>query len=154
MPVAVVQGNLGPDLLDKSWGALWHANMRQRDFTVNAIMYDPFSHLLFDYMGGVADCTRRRLQCCKDPNESFQEDPHRMLRAVRLAGRCGEHAAHPCCLQHSSYGTTACSVAADTCYTCVCKRLIFLLVRPLGAQGHTLCKPSDGLSIYSSAAGE
>ncbi|KAL3143733.1 hypothetical protein ABBQ32_003567 [Trebouxia sp. C0010 RCD-2024] len=82
------QGNLGPDLLDKSWGALWHANMRQRDFTVNAIMYDPFSHLLFDYMGGVADCTRRRLQCCKDPNESFQEDPHRMLRAVRLAGRC------------------------------------------------------------------
>lgn len=68
--------------------------MQQRDFTLNALMYDPFSHLLFDYVGGVSDCSKRRLQCCKDPTESFHEDPHRMLRAVRLAGRCGEQHAH------------------------------------------------------------
>ena len=95
-----MQGKLGPEQLDKSWGTLWQANMQQRDFTLNAIMYDPFSHLLFDYMGGISDCSKRRLQCCKDPNESFQEDPHRMLRAVRLAGRCGEQFALLHCLSH------------------------------------------------------
>ena len=73
--------------------------MQQRDFTLNAMMYDPFSHLLYDYVGGIADCSKRRLQCCKDPNESFQEDAPRMLRAVRLAARCGQHRSRLC--QHT-----------------------------------------------------
>lgn len=68
--------------------------MQRRDFTVNAIMYDPFSHLLFDYVGGVADCGKRCLRTCKDPSKSFDEDPARVLRAVRLAARCGERADH------------------------------------------------------------
>ena len=77
--------------------------MQQRDFTLNAMMYDPFSHLLFDYVGGMADCSKRRLQCCKDPNESFQEDAPRMLRAVRLAARCGEQYPH---LWQRAHGTS------------------------------------------------
>ena len=76
--------------------------MQQRDFTLNAMMYDPFSHLLFDYVGGMADCSKRRLQCCKDPNESFQEDAPRMLRAVRLAARCGEQYPHLCQRVHGT----------------------------------------------------
>lgn len=63
--------------------------MLRRDFTVNALMYDPFSQLLFDYTGGLADCAKQRLQCCGDPLKSFKEDPARMLRAVRLCSRTG-----------------------------------------------------------------
>lgn len=96
------QGKLRPHHLDKPWGALWQDNMQQRDFTLNAMMYNPFSHLLFDYVGGLADCSKRHLQCCKDPSQSFQEDPVRMLRAVRLAARCGEQHSCPCGLSHNS----------------------------------------------------
>lgn len=96
------QGKLRPHHLDKPWGALWQDNMQQRDFTVNAMMYNPFSHLLFDYVGGLADCNKRRLQCCLDPSQSFQEDPVRMLRAVRLAARCGKQLFCPCGSSHNS----------------------------------------------------
>lgn len=98
------QGKLRPHHLDKPWGALWQDNMQQRDFTLNAMMYNPFSHLLFDYVGGLADCNKRRLHCCKDPSQSFQEDPVRMLRAVRLAARCGEQRACLCRYSHDKFG--------------------------------------------------
>lgn len=68
--------------------------MLRRDFTVNALMYDPFSQLLFDYTGGLADCAKQRLQCCGDPLKSFKEDPARMLRAVRLCSRTGNTQNH------------------------------------------------------------
>ena len=41
-------------------GLLWKAarqqNAQARDFTVNALFYDPFSRVIFDYTSGVADC--------------------------------------------------------------------------------------------------
>lgn len=49
------------------------ANALKRDFTVNALMYDPFSQLLYDYVGGVQDCTNRTLRTLGDPVESFQQ---------------------------------------------------------------------------------
>ncbi len=64
--------------------------MQSRDFTVNALMYDPFSHLLFDYVGGMQDCQKRRLRCIKEPAQSFTVDLARMLRAVRLSARLGK----------------------------------------------------------------
>ena len=91
---ALLQGRVRYDELDRSWGDLWRQNAQQRDFTVNSIMYDPFSHLLFDYTGGMADCNKQRLHTCKPPWESFEEDPVRMLRGVRLAARCGKQHAH------------------------------------------------------------
>lgn len=83
------QGCLQAEHLDQSWTLPWHQNMQSRDFTVNALMYDPFSHLLFDYVGGMQDCQKRRLRCIKEPAQSFTEDLARMLRAVRLSTRTG-----------------------------------------------------------------
>lgn len=83
------QGRLQAEHLDQSWSLPWQHNMQSRDFTVNALMYDPFSHLLFDYVGGMQDCQKRRLRCIKEPAQSFAEDPARMLRAVRLSTRIG-----------------------------------------------------------------
>ena len=64
-------------------------NAASRDFTVNALFYDPFSRLLLDYVGGMRDCKQRRLRTVIDPRESFEEDPCRLLRAIRHAARGG-----------------------------------------------------------------
>jgi poly(A) polymerase len=61
----------------------------RRDFTVNALFYDPTSQEIWDYHGGVADLKRRRLRMIGDPEQRYREDPVRMLRAVRLAASRG-----------------------------------------------------------------
>jgi hypothetical protein len=76
--------------LDLLWSAARVDNVRTRDFTVNSILFDPFAALLFDYADGFRDCGRRVLRTVVDPEESFREDPARLLRAVRHAGRVGE----------------------------------------------------------------
>jgi len=61
----------------------------RRDFTINALFYDPASQEIWDYHGGVADLNKRRLRMIGDPERRCREDPIRMLRAVRLAASRG-----------------------------------------------------------------
>lgn len=61
----------------------------RRDFTINALFYDPASQEIWDYHGGVEDLRRRRLRMIGDPEQRYREDPVRMLRAVRLAASRG-----------------------------------------------------------------
>ncbi|KAL4440032.1 hypothetical protein ABPG75_003033 [Micractinium tetrahymenae] len=72
-----------------TWAAARSDNASRRDFTVNGLLYDPFSRLLFDSVGGVEDCAARRLRTICPPGESFTKDPARILRGVRLAARAG-----------------------------------------------------------------
>ena len=72
-----------------TWADARRENSIKRDFTVNALLYDPFSRILFDYAGGVADCATRTLRTIDDPVASFAQDPARILRGVRLAARAG-----------------------------------------------------------------
>jgi len=62
---------------------------RRRDFTINALFYDPSTGQLIDYHGGLADLKKRVLRMIGDPETRYREDPVRMLRAVRLAGKLG-----------------------------------------------------------------
>jgi len=62
---------------------------RRRDFTVNALYFDPASEEIIDYHGGLADLRKRVLRMIGDPQTRFREDPVRMLRAVRLAAKLG-----------------------------------------------------------------
>lgn len=71
------------------WATALQVNAEARDFTVNALYYDPFSRLLLDYVGGAHDCRLRRLRTVAEPHASFAEDPCRLLRAVRHAARTG-----------------------------------------------------------------
>jgi poly(A) polymerase len=61
----------------------------RRDFTINALYYDPTSETIWDYVGGVADIRARRLKLIGPPTTRYREDPVRMLRAVRLAAKLG-----------------------------------------------------------------
>lgn len=60
-------------------------DLKRRDFTVNAIAYDPRKHQVIDEHGGEADLARRVIATVGKPEERFAEDALRMLRAVRLA---------------------------------------------------------------------
>lgn len=76
------------DLLvrDNVYGAIDEDAFR-RDFTVNALYYDPLEDRLLDYCGGLADIATRTLRLIGAPGERFREDPVRMLRTIRLAAK-------------------------------------------------------------------
>ena len=61
----------------------------RRDFTINALYFDPTTETIWDYVGGVADIRARRLKLIGPPTTRYREDPVRMLRAVRLAAKLG-----------------------------------------------------------------
>jgi poly(A) polymerase len=61
----------------------------RRDFTVNALFYDPKAEQIIDYHNGVDDLRRRQIRMIGDPATRFREDPVRMLRAVRFASALG-----------------------------------------------------------------
>jgi poly(A) polymerase len=58
---------------------------KRRDFTVNALFFDPVREELWDYLNGYEDIKARHLRIIGDPVRRYREDPVRMLRVVRLA---------------------------------------------------------------------
>lgn len=57
----------------------------RRDFTVNAMFYDPVAEKLIDFTGGQADLEKKILRAVGNPAQRFAEDKLRLLRAVRFA---------------------------------------------------------------------
>jgi poly(A) polymerase len=66
-----------------------HEDAARRDFTINAMYYDPTSERLLDYHDGLKDIRRKRLRMIGDAEARYREDPVRMLRAVRFAAKLG-----------------------------------------------------------------
>ena len=62
---------------------------RRRDFTLNALFYDPVREEIIDYVDGYADLKAKTLRLIGDPDTRYREDPVRMLRAVRIAASRG-----------------------------------------------------------------
>lgn len=60
-------------------------DLERRDFTINAIAYEPFSGTLIDMHGGREDIKRGTIAAVGDPEKRFSEDALRMLRAIRIA---------------------------------------------------------------------
>ena len=61
----------------------------RRDFTINALLLDPDTNEVLDFTGGREDLRRRVIRAIGDPEERFQEDHLRLIRAVRFAARLG-----------------------------------------------------------------
>ncbi|HLU38979.1 MAG TPA: polynucleotide adenylyltransferase PcnB, partial [Planctomycetota bacterium] len=61
----------------------------RRDFTVNALFFDPVEDRIIDYVGGLQDVEERVIRTIGDPVIRFREDPVRILRAAKFAGRLG-----------------------------------------------------------------
>ncbi|MGB9602837.1 MAG: CCA tRNA nucleotidyltransferase, partial [Limisphaerales bacterium] len=62
---------------------------RRRDFTINGLFYDPLKNEVIDYVNGKMDIERRLIRAIGCPDERFNEDYLRMLRAVRFAAQLG-----------------------------------------------------------------
>ena len=78
----------GRILRDNVWGSQGEDAAR-RDFTINAMYYDPSTETVLDYHGGMADMQRKTLRMIGDPAKRYREDPVRMLRAIRFAAKTG-----------------------------------------------------------------
>lgn len=60
---------------------------RRRDFTINALFYDPVDRKVLDYVGGLDDLRTGLVRAVGVPRERFEEDHLRLLRAIRFAAR-------------------------------------------------------------------
>ncbi len=76
----------GMILRDNVYGRIDEDAFR-RDFTVNALYYDPVADVVLDYCNGMADIDGRTLRLIGDPERRFREDPVRILRALRFAAK-------------------------------------------------------------------
>ncbi|HET8581331.1 MAG TPA: HD domain-containing protein [Candidatus Paceibacterota bacterium] len=68
-----------------AWGESIEDDLRRRDFTINAIAFDPQTGAYADPHGGREDLARKVIVTVGDPHDRFSEDALRMLRAVRLS---------------------------------------------------------------------
>jgi poly(A) polymerase len=78
----------GRILRDNVWGPQ-HEDAARRDFTVNAMYYDPRRQVVVDYHGGLRDARARVLRMIGDPATRYREDPVRIIRVVRFAAKLG-----------------------------------------------------------------
>ena len=60
---------------------------KRRDFTINGLFYDVEREEVIDHVGGLADLDAKLVRTIGDPDIRFQEDPVRMLRAIKFAAR-------------------------------------------------------------------
>ncbi len=75
-------------LHDNDYGTL-EEDVFRRDFTINALYYDPEQGRVLDRVGGVRDIRRRRLRMIGKASDRLREDPVRLLRAVRFQAKTG-----------------------------------------------------------------
>jgi poly(A) polymerase len=82
---------------DNRWGSE-EEDVLRRDFTMNALFYDPSTETILDYVGGVEDIKRGLLRTIGDPDARFKQDPVRMIRLLkfqaRFGFRCDDRALH------------------------------------------------------------
>lgn len=78
----------GRVLRDNSFGPQ-HEDAERRDFTINAMYYDPANQTVLDYHGGISDIREKTLRIIGVPEARYREDPVRMLRVVRFAAKLG-----------------------------------------------------------------
>jgi poly(A) polymerase len=86
--VASETDELGRVLRDNIYGTLADDTIR-RDFTINALYYDPTAETILDYHDGMRDLRQKSVRIIGDARARYREDPIRMLRAVRFAAKTG-----------------------------------------------------------------
>jgi tRNA nucleotidyltransferase (CCA-adding enzyme) len=64
-------------------------DLGHRDFTINAMAYDPSKGVVMDLYNGNQDLKKRMIRAVGNPVERFMEDPLRLIRAVRISIELG-----------------------------------------------------------------
>lgn len=79
----------GRVLRDNVWGSL-PEDAARRDFSINAMYYDPITEIIVDFHNGIADAKKRKIRMIGDPATRYREDPVRMIRAIRFAAKLND----------------------------------------------------------------
>ena len=82
----VVKDSEGKILRDNVWGTLEEDCIR-RDFSINALYFDPIENHLCDFHNGLQHLQKKILVSIGDPLVRFEEDPVRSLRAIRFSSK-------------------------------------------------------------------
>ncbi|UOF94149.1 MAG: polynucleotide adenylyltransferase PcnB [Bordetella sp.] len=78
--------NQGRILLDNAFGSQ-PEDAKKRDFTINALYYDPNTEEVTDYHNGIIDLKKGIIRIIGNASERYREDPIRILRAIRFAAK-------------------------------------------------------------------
>ena len=76
----------GRVLRDNVWGPQ-DEDAARRDFTINAMYYDPETQIVVDYHHGIKDAKAKVIRMIGDPVARYREDPVRIIRAIRFAAK-------------------------------------------------------------------
>ena len=76
----------GRVLRDNVWGPM-EQDAARRDFTINAMYYDPETQVVVDYHNGIKDAKKKIIRMIGNPALRYREDPVRIIRAVRFAAK-------------------------------------------------------------------
>jgi poly(A) polymerase len=76
----------GRVLRDNVWGPI-EQDAARRDFSINAMYYDPESQIVVDFHNGIRDAKKKTLRMIGDAATRYREDPVRIIRAVRFAAK-------------------------------------------------------------------
>ncbi len=85
-PKKAVTSAQGMILRDNNWGTI-EQDFARRDFSINAMYYQPRKGIVLDFCNAVEDIKNRKLRLLGDPALRFEEDPVRMLRTLRFAAK-------------------------------------------------------------------
>ena len=76
----------GRVLRDNVWGPM-EEDAARRDFSINAMYYDPETQVVVDYHNGIKDAKKKIIRMIGNPAVRYREDPVRIIRAVRFAAK-------------------------------------------------------------------
>ena len=76
----------GRVLRDNVWGPM-QEDAARRDFTINAMYYDPETQVVVDYHSGIKDAKKKVIRMIGNPAVRYREDPVRIIRAVRFSAK-------------------------------------------------------------------
>ncbi|MFC6052673.1 poly(A) polymerase [Acinetobacter sp. Ac_877] len=85
-PKKEVTSAAGMILRDNNWGTI-EEDFARRDFSINAMYYQPRKGIVLDFCNAVDDIKNKTLRLLGDPKTRFEEDPVRMLRTLRFAAK-------------------------------------------------------------------
>lgn len=80
---STIEGSIG-----NNFGSM-DEDVKRRDYTMNALYYDPIKEQVIDYVDGMRDIRRRILRPVIPMDRIFTEDPVRMIRAIKYSVTTG-----------------------------------------------------------------
>lgn len=108
---------------DNAFGSIEEDALR-RDFTVNALYYSIKDKCIYDYTGGLADLDAKTIRLIGDPLTRYQEDPVRLIRALRFQAKLSFNLAEATAQPLATHGHLLLQVAPARMFDEVLKLLL------------------------------